>query len=142
MNRVPPIAILLLLHIHAKGDPIPKAPAWTEWLVKFYDQMLICRVPQRWQDDHGWALTDEGLLWLERVLTSYSTPPYGGKGYYIIGKDEPAFETMLGARIEAMQKIDGRYAGFRKYYGSGAYILKAVELLEPLQEPRFKTTLC
>lgn len=140
MRRVSPLTIELLLHIYARGDEIPHrwAPAQQEIICRFLDDGLIMHGGIC---DHHLQLTTKGHVWLERVLTTLPPRGYGSKaeGFYIIGKDEPAFAKIEFARIEAMQKIDGRYAGFQEWYGQGAYILRAIELIEPIT-PAFKTT--
>lgn len=149
MRNTPPIAVQLILHIYAVAEPIHGCPAHEEWIYNFLRDGLIHSDPS---SPCGYALTGAGLGWVHRILGTLPMSKYGGKaeGFYIIGKDEPAFNTIEVARIEAMTKTENAIAS-AKYWGKpgnypgylpGAYVLKAVELLEPFAptKPNFQTT--
>lgn len=142
-RRVPPIAITLLLHIYCAAEPVRWCPAHDQWLANFLQDGLI---RTNVTSDSGYSLTVKGAGWVERILGTLLPRGYGAKaeGFYIIGSREGKFNTIETARLEAMQKIECARGWHNTYpgYSAGAFILKAIELLEPCkpEEPNFQTT--
>lgn len=142
MRTISVLAIELILHIHARGSRIPNefATAQADLLQNFLADGLTQRDFCR---NSGYRTTPKGDEWVARLKATLPPRAYGASsmGFYIIGKDEPAFKTIELARAEAMYKHKtanlwkGQFPGYLK----AAYILKAIELIEPTQ-PEYKTT--
>lgn len=132
-RRLPPLAIMLLLHIYAYAESIRNecAPAQSEWLLNFMRDGLI-RVDIT--SGSGYRVTVKGEEWVERILGTLPPRAYGGNapGFMICHKPTTFFSTIEEARVRAMNIAESR---------QGCYILKPIELLElcPPAKPNFQT---